>query len=148
MMHHKRLEHRFVKHLPDRLEPGLLYVSMDYATASHSCCGCGKEVVTPFTPTDWKVTFDGEAISLNPSVGNWNLPCRSHYVIEGGRVIEAGPWINEEVQAERKRDRAAKARFYGQHVRQDRTEIVTGGRGDFGPSIRSAARWLARLFRR
>lgn len=148
-MHHKRLEHSFVKHLPDRLEPGLLYVSMDYATASHSCCcGCGKEVVTPFTPTDWKMTFDGEAISLNPSVGNWNLPCRSHYVIESGRVTEAGPWTNEEVQAERKRDKAAKARFYGQPVRQDRREIVIGSRGDSGPGIRSAARWLARLFRR
>ena len=61
------LEHRFVKHVPDSLEPGVLYVSIEYATATHSCCcGCGEEVVTPFSPTDWKMTFDGETVSVWP----------------------------------------------------------------------------------
>lgn len=114
MMRHSRLEHRFVRHMPDRLEPGVLYVSMDYGTAAHSCCcGCGKEVVTPFTPTDWKMTFDGETISLRPSVGNWNLACRSHYVIERGRVIEAAPWTEQQIATERRRDKAAKTHHYG-----------------------------------
>ncbi|MER8758086.1 DUF6527 family protein [Mesorhizobium sp. M0976] len=63
---------------------------MDYATSAHRCCsGCGEKVVTRFSPTDWKMTFDGEIISLHPSVGNWQLPCRSHYVIRAGRVIDA-----------------------------------------------------------
>lgn len=115
MMRHKNLEHRFVDDIPDRLEPGVLYVSMKYATAAHSCCcGCGEEVVTPLTPTDWKMTFDGETISLKPSVGNWTLACRSHYVIDRGRAFKAGPWTDEQVAAERRRDRAAKA----QHFRQ------------------------------
>ena len=110
----RRLEHRFCTHIPESLEPGVLYVSMEYATAAHGCCcGCGEEVVTPFTPTDWKVTFDGQAISLWPSVGNWMLPCRSHYVVREGVVIEAGPWSDQEIAAERRRDRAAKARYYG-----------------------------------
>lgn len=114
-MRHKRLEHRFVEHLPERLEPGVLYLSMEYATSAHSCCcGCGEEVVAPFTPTDWKMTFDGETVSLRPSIGNWTLKCRSHYVIDCGKVIEAGPWTEEQVEAERRRDRAAKARFFGQ----------------------------------
>jgi hypothetical protein len=112
-MRHSRLKHRFVQHIPDRLEPGVLYVSMEYGTATHSCCcGCGEEVVTPFTPTDWKMTFDGETVSLWPSIGNWNLPCRSHYVIERGRVIQAVPWTYEQIAAERRRDTAAKARHY------------------------------------
>ncbi|KRB29917.1 DUF6527 family protein [Mesorhizobium sp. Root172] len=115
MIRHKRLEHCFVDHIPERLGTGVLYVSMEYATSAHSCCcGCGEEVVTPFTPTDWKMTFDGETISLYPSIGNWTLPCRSHYVIDRGKVVEAGPWSDEQVDAERRRDRAAKARFYGQ----------------------------------
>ena len=59
------------------------------------------------------MTFDGETISLRPSIGNWTLKCRSHYVIDCGKVIEAGPWSDEQVEAERRRDRAAKARFYG-----------------------------------
>jgi Family of unknown function (DUF6527) len=114
-MRHKRLDHRFVEHIPELLEPGILYVSMEYATSAHSCCcGCGEEVVAPFTPTDWKMTFDGETISLRPSIGNWTLKCRSHYVIDCGKVIEAGPWSDEQVEAERRRDRAAKARFYQQ----------------------------------
>ena len=113
MIRHKRLEHRFVEHLPERLEPGILYLSMEYATSAHSCCGCGEEVVAPFTPTDWKMTFDGETVSLRPSIGNWTLKCRSHYVIDHGKVIEAGPWTEEQVVAERHRDRKAKARFYG-----------------------------------
>jgi len=114
VIRHKRLEHRFVENIPDRLEAGILYVSMEYATSAHSCCcGCGEEVVAPFTPTDWKMTFDGETISLRPSIGNWTLKCRSHYVIERGRVIEAAPWSDEQVAAERRRDRGAKERFYG-----------------------------------
>ena len=113
-MRFRRLEHRFCTHIPESLEPGVLYVSMEYATAAHSCCcGCGEEVVTPFTPTDWKMTFDGRAISLWPSVGNWTLPCRSHYVVREGVVTQARPWTDEEIAAERRRDRAAKARYYG-----------------------------------
>jgi Family of unknown function (DUF6527) len=114
MMRHSHLEHRFVQHIPDGLESGVLYISMEYGTAAHRCCcGCGEEVVTPFTPTDWKMTFDGDTVSLSPSIGNWTLACRSHYVIKRGRVIEAGPWTDKQVEAERHRDRAVKARFYG-----------------------------------
>ena len=114
MIRHLNLEHRFVDLVPDRLEPGFLYVSMGYATAAHSCCcGCGEEIVTPFTPTDWKMTYDGETISLHPSVGNWHQACRSHYVIDRGRVIEADPWDDEQVAAERRRDQSAKAAHYG-----------------------------------
>ena len=109
------LEHRFMSVIPEELEPGILYVSMEYATAAHSCCcGCGEEIVTPFTPTDWRMQFDGETISLNPSVGSWTLPCRSHYVIKRGKVIEAGPWSDEKIQAERHRDKRAKQQYYGE----------------------------------
>lgn len=120
MIRYKRLEHRFVENIPEHLEAGILYISMEYATSAHSCCcGCGEEVVTPFTPTDWKMTFDGESVSLRPSIGNWMLNCRSHYVIDRGKVIEANPWTNEQVEAERYRDRAAKARFYGQEPKSE-----------------------------
>src|SRR4051812_19846056 len=99
-----RLDHRFVTNIPDTLEPGVLYISMEYATAAHSCCcGCGEEVVAPFTPTDWKMTFDGETVSLRPSIGKWTLKCRSHYVIDHGKVIEGRPWTEAQVAARRHR---------------------------------------------
>jgi hypothetical protein len=82
-----RIEHKFVEFLPDKLDPGVLYVSMEYATASHKCCcGCGRDVVTPISPTDWQLIFDGRSVSLKPSIGNWSYPCRSHYWIKGNRV--------------------------------------------------------------
>lgn len=114
MIRHKRLESRFVTEVPRELDAGVLYVSMEYATALHRCCcGCGEEVVTPLTPTDWKLTFDGVAVSLWPSVGNWNLACRSHYVIRDNRVLESGAWTPQMIDAEIRRDRAAKAKYYG-----------------------------------
>lgn len=113
-MRHHSLQHRFVEHFPERLEPGILYVCLEYGSVAHSCCcGCGEEVVTPLTPTDWKITFDGETISLSPSVGSWTLRCRSHYVIRRGQVIEAGPWSDRQIAAERDRDRRAKVSHYG-----------------------------------
>jgi hypothetical protein len=105
--------HRFVESVPRELEEGVLYVSMQHATVIHTCCcGCGQEVVIPLTPTDWQLNYDGESIALSPSVGNWQLPCRSHYVIWRNRVYEAGPWTPAEVQLEKERDRRAKSRFY------------------------------------
>jgi Family of unknown function (DUF6527) len=112
MMRYARLTHEFVEYLPEIMNPGVLYVSMSYATASHKCCcGCGLEVVTPLTPTDWKLTFDGDSVSLHPSIGNWEFPCRSHYVIDRGRIIEADPWSDEQLAKERARDKRAKARL-------------------------------------
>lgn len=117
MIRHNRLEPRFVTEVPRELEAGVLYVSMEYATALHKCCcGCGEEVVTPLTPTDWKLSFDGVAVSLWPSVGNWNLPCKSHYVIRGNGVIESGAWTHEMIETEIRRDKAAKAKYYAKDV--------------------------------
>ncbi|WP_230483852.1 DUF6527 family protein [Sphingomonas sp. Leaf21] len=119
-MRHSVLEHRFVETFPETLERGVLYVSLEFGSAAHSCCcGCGEEVVTPLTPTDWNITYDGETITLHPSVGSWTLPCRSHYVIRRNRVIEAPPWSDAEVAAERRRDRRAKAAHYGLDTASD-----------------------------
>jgi hypothetical protein len=109
----KSLQHRFVETVPDKIEPGVLYISMEYATAAHRCCcGCGEEVVTPFSPAQWRMTFDGDAVSLHPSVGNWNLRCRSHYVVRDGRVIEAPQGTKDEIEAGRKSDKQARMKYF------------------------------------
>lgn len=123
-MRYSRLEHHFVERIPEQLRPGVLYISIEYATAAHSCCcGCGEEVVTPFTPTDWKMTFDGETVSLNPSIGNWTLACRSHYLIKCGKIIEAEPWTDKQIEAGLRRERSAKAQYYEQRI-EDRPPIA------------------------
>jgi hypothetical protein len=109
------VKHRFVQFVPDLLEEGVIYVSVEYATAVHKCCcGCGKEVVTPLAPTDWQLTFDGQSISLYPSIGNWSFPCRSHYWIERNRVRSAPQWSKREIASGRAADARAKRRFYTQ----------------------------------
>ncbi len=108
-----RLQHRFVTHIPRTLEPGVLFISLEYATAAHSCCcGCGEEVVTPLTPTDWELTFNGETISLWPSVGNWSYECKSHYVIKRNQVIKALPWSEARIKRARIWDKFTKGNYY------------------------------------
>lgn len=146
-MKYQRLVHRFVTHLPDTLEPGVLYVAPEFGTVSHlCCCGCGEEVVTPLTPTDWYMTFDGESISLHPSVGSWTLRCRSHYVIRRGRVFVAPAWTEAQIAAERMRDSRAKAHHYGGEaiLKDDRAPIEVAG----VPEDVSTGLWsrLTRLF--
>ena len=47
------------------------------------------------------------------TVADSNLPCQSHYVISRNVVREAGPWTRQMVDAEVRRDKAAKALHYG-----------------------------------
>ncbi len=109
----KTLQHRFVEFVPDHIEDGILYVSLTYCTAIHLCpCGCGNEVVTPLSPTDWKLTFDGRTISLSPSIGNWNFKCQSHYWIKRNEIIYASRWDKDEIRAGRKKDKKRKKKFY------------------------------------
>ena len=103
----------FVEFVPEALESGVLYISVQYKTMAHlCCCGCGKKVVTPISPTGWEFTFNGRAVSISPSVGNWNLKCQSHYVIDHSRVEWASRWSKESIAAGFARDRQAKQDYY------------------------------------
>jgi hypothetical protein len=84
--------------MPTQLESGVLYVSLEYGVAAHLCaCGCGMKVVTPLGPTDWRFSDSNGRPSLWPSIGNWQLPCRSHYIIRNGEVLWARAWTKEEI---------------------------------------------------
>ena len=109
----ERIAHVFVDEIPESLDEGVLYIAIEYGTATHRCyCGCGNEVVTPITPNDWSLIYDGETVSLHPSVGNWSFDCRSHYWIRKGVVRWALPWSDEEIAENRERDMHRKRRFF------------------------------------
>ncbi len=117
----KSIRPEFVELMPDELKEGILYISIPFATATHKCpCGCGEIVVTPIRPTDWTLKWDGETVSLDPSIGNWSLPCRSHYWIIKNRVIWARRWDFAEIEAAREHDRRVKGRYFGR-IRRQRT---------------------------
>ena len=71
----------FVESMPSEPDEGVLYISISFRTSMHLCaCGCGAKAVTPFASDGWTLTFDG-SVTLRPSVGNGQSPCRSHYLI-------------------------------------------------------------------
>lgn len=85
-MRRRHLVPRFVTYVPGDLEEGDIYISMDYATATHLCaCGCGHKTVTPLAADGWTLRFDG-AVTLRPSIGNGQLPCQSHYLVTGNEI--------------------------------------------------------------
>ncbi len=99
------IRHEFVEFIPDRLAERTLYVSIAYASAAHLCfCGCGSKVVTPIHPTGWELLFDGDTVSLHPSIGNWGFPCRAHYWVVRDRVIWARPMSDREIAEGRWKD--------------------------------------------
>lgn len=100
-----RFEHRFIQSAPQTLEPGVLYVSIRHKSVLHLCaCGCGHEVVTPLAPHRWRMSFNGETVSLEPSVGNSVLPCRSHYFITDNKVDWHRPMTDRAIEWARRRD--------------------------------------------
>jgi hypothetical protein len=99
-----RIVAEFVTSFPAELEPGRLYVSARFSTAAHLCaCACGREVITPLSPAQWVLTFDG-TVTIRPSIGNWALPCQSHYIIDHGKIKWARNFTREEIQLNRESD--------------------------------------------
>lgn len=113
----KTLVHKFVEFIPEQLDDNVLYISVEYKTAAHNCaCGCGSRVVTPITPSDWKLIYDGKTVSLSPSIGNWSFSCRSHYWIKNNRIEAVFDWgqrLNDgkKESGEKKRKKRFKWRF-------------------------------------
>lgn len=70
----------------ENMKEGVIYVSIEYGCAQHKClCGCGEIATMSLKPT-WKDGWDliennKEIYSFTPSIGNYNFPCKSHYII-------------------------------------------------------------------
>jgi hypothetical protein len=109
----RHIKHQFIEYIPNALDPETLYISVKYATSTHLClCGCGERVVAPLAPTEWRLTFDGDTVSLDPSIGNWSFDCQSHYWIRRNRVIWAGRWSKKKIEANRSSDHHRKRAYY------------------------------------
>jgi hypothetical protein len=129
MKRDKILKHEFVEYIPIDLKDGTIYVSMTFATVVHKCCcGCGNEVVTPLSPADWKLVFDGVSISLDPSIGNWGFDCKSHYWIRRNIVIWAPRWSQKELDTGRARAPMKKKYFEAVDTATDRLTKDNSGR--------------------
>lgn len=98
---------KFVEFMPKCLETEILYVSERFKVAAHMCpCGCGNKIVTPLGPSEWSFSEKKGRPTLSPSIGNWQIPCKSHYWIRGGEIEWSYQWSEERIEAGRKRDHA------------------------------------------
>lgn len=124
-----------VHYMPKELQAGILYVSDEFDIALHLCaCGCGLKVKTPLGPTEWSVRETRRGVTLRPSVGNWQQPCRSHYLITDGEIVWAPQWTSEEVATGR---RYEKQRRDAHYAALDRKRVG---------SVARFWHWLMRLF--
>jgi hypothetical protein len=141
MKRREEITPEFVDVIPDHLEDGVLYISIPYTTILHRCfCGCGAEIVTPLSPTDWELTYDGESVSLSPSIGNWSYPCQSHYWIRHNQVHWARRFSARQIAAVRERDRRAKLGL------PERSEESTPAKSE--DELTSTTSWLQRTWQR
>lgn len=112
-MKQTHLSHQLVEYIPERLDAGVLYISQRYGTAAHKCCcGCGEEVITPLSQTDWSLRLDGNVVTLHPSIGNWSFNCQSHYWIRRSQVIWASQMSQQEIERVRANEHASKQAYF------------------------------------
>ena len=80
----------FFEELPEKKEPGILYISEEYGkTAVHLCaCGCGVQSVTPIGEGEWTLTKNEGKVTLRPSIGNFSgeNPYHAHYHITENKI--------------------------------------------------------------
>jgi len=71
-----------------------------------------NEIITPITSTEWTLSDSANFPTLYPSIGNWQLPCRSHYWIKNGNVIWAEDWSEEQIEEGRVIEENKRISFY------------------------------------
>lgn len=121
----------FVDAMPEDIEPGQLYISVRFRTASHLCaCGCGLRVVTPIKPTKWSFEYNGESVSLAPSIGRWQLPCKSHYWIRNNRVHWSRPFTEKQIERVLERDARDLKNYYESRQEEATPEATTEAEPD------------------
>lgn len=126
-----------VHYIPLELEPDILYVSEVYEVSAHLCaCGCGTKTVLPLDPHEWTLKVRDGKPSLTPSIGNWELPCRSHYWITDGMIEWSYQWSEERIKAGREAEEQQREAYYEETGRQSKSSLLDRIR-----------KWLSGFFR-
>lgn len=105
----------FVDAIPkaDAIQDEHLYISLKYNMTSHRCAsGCGQLVPLPLSPADWSLSYDGDTVSLNPSIGNGMLACHSHYFIRNSQVV----WASDMSAAQARQQQTSDAELLEQYM--------------------------------
>jgi len=132
-----KIKLQYTQYMPKELELGVLYVSKEFETAAHLCaCGCGAKIRTPLGPTEWTFEETINGPSLNPSIGNWQQKCKSHYWIYKGEVRWAKEWSQDMIDRGRHGEETRRSIYYENLYAQS------------GGMIKRFTRWFMRLWNR
>ena len=99
----KKYKIEFVDTIPKKLNEGILYTCMNCNVIVHKCaCGCGEKTVTPLDKNNgWVMKYDGQSLTLRPSIGNFNFKCKSHYFI----IENSVEWLNNNYDSSKLEDK-------------------------------------------
>lgn len=78
--------YQLVDRIPTDMREGVVYHTEEFELAGLLCaCGCGHRI-TVLVPDSHQVWDEGGFATIRPSVGVFDAPCKSHYVISAGDV--------------------------------------------------------------
>lgn len=124
-MRYNSLSLRLVDEMPATLEPGILFVSKRFKVAGHLCaCGCGNKVVVRLGDPGYTFTERSSRPTLRPSIGSWQLDCRSHYFITDGQIDWREGWSDWEVQAGREAENDRLEEHYRRQAERRRRPLA------------------------
>src|SRR6476620_5497878 len=128
---------KLIDHLPIHLEEGILYVSEEFEIAGHLCpCGCGSKVITPLGINEWSLSTHDEKPTLKPSIGNWQLPCQSHYWIDDGEILWSYGWSEEEIKAGHLAEELQRKEYYDKMLQTVTPQISM---------LKSIQKWFSKI---
>ncbi|MGX9120463.1 DUF6527 family protein [Mesorhizobium sp. BHbsci] len=75
-----------VDRIPSQMREGIVYHTEEFELAGLLCaCGCGHRI-TLLVPDSHNVWDEGGYVTIRPSIGVFDAPCKSHYIISAGDV--------------------------------------------------------------
>ncbi|MER9102653.1 DUF6527 family protein [Mesorhizobium sp. M0848] len=78
--------YQLVDRIPTDMRESVVYHTEEFELAGLLCaCGCGHRI-TLLVPDSHQVWGEGGFATIRPSVGVFDAPCKSHYVISAGDV--------------------------------------------------------------
>lgn len=81
-----KYRYRLVERIPAQMQEGVVYHTEEFELAGLLCaCGCGHRI-TLLVPDSHQVLNVGGYATITPSVGVFDAPCKSHFIISAGDV--------------------------------------------------------------
>lgn len=81
-----RYRYELVERIPRQMAEAVVYHTEEFELAGLLCaCGCGHRI-TLLVPDSHEVWDDGGYVTISPSVGVLDAPCKSHFFITRGNV--------------------------------------------------------------